>query len=113
LERTVQACQQGSVCDRRLRRVVLPPHSVSDHDWSGRLQAALTGVTAAVVGVIGNLAVYLGLRVLFPDNASFDTFAALLAIASFVALRRFIIQTYYLVPIGSLAGMGRVILGMH
>jgi chromate transporter len=78
-----------------------------------RLQAALTGVTAAVVGVIGNLAVFFGLRVLFPDNGSFDTFAAVLAVATFVVLRRFAIQTYYLVPVGALAGMVWVLLGMH
>jgi chromate transporter len=78
-----------------------------------RLQAALTGVTAAVVGVIGNLAVFFGLRVLFPEDGSFDTFAAVLAIATFVVLRRFTIQTYYLVPIGALAGMVWVLLGMH
>ena len=52
-----------------------------------RLQAALTGVTAAVVGVIANLAVFFGLRVLFPENGSFDIFAALLAIATFAVLR--------------------------
>jgi chromate transporter len=78
-----------------------------------RLQAALTGVTAAVVGVIGNLAVFFGLRVLFPEDGSFDTFAAVLAVAAFVVLRRFSIQTYYLVPIGALAGMVWVVLGMH
>jgi len=78
-----------------------------------RLQAALTGVTAAVVGVIANLAVFFGLRVLFPENGSFDIFAALLAIATFAVLRRFAIQTYYLVPVGALAGMLWVLLGMH
>jgi hypothetical protein len=51
--------------------------------------------------------------VLFPDNGSFDTFAAVLAVATFVVLRRFAIQTYYLVPVGALAGMVWVLLGMH
>jgi chromate transporter len=78
-----------------------------------RLQAALTGVTAAVVGVIANLAVFFGLRVLFPETGGFDAFAALIALAMFVALRRFAIQTYYLVPVGAVAGMIWVLLGMH
>jgi chromate transporter len=78
-----------------------------------RLQAALTGVTAAVVGVIANLAVFFGIRVLFPETGGFDVFAAVLAAATFVVLRRFAIQTYYLVPVGALAGMVWVLLGMH
>jgi chromate transporter len=78
-----------------------------------RLQAALTGVTAAVVGVIANLAVFFGVRVLFPEGGSFDAFAAVLAVLAFVVLRRFAIQTYYLVPVGALAGMAWVLLGMH
>ncbi len=78
-----------------------------------RLQAALTGVTAAVVGVIGNLAVFFGLRVLFPENAAFDSFAAVLAVATFVVLRRFTFPTYYLVPLGAVAGMAWVLLGLR
>jgi chromate transporter len=76
-----------------------------------RLQAALTGVTAAVVGVIANLAVFFGLRVLFPETGGFDAFAAALAVAAFLVLRRFSVQTYWLVPIGALAGVGWVLLG--
>jgi chromate transporter len=78
-----------------------------------RLQAALTGVTAAVVGVIANLAVFFGLRVLFSESGSFDAFAAVLAVLAFAVLRRFAIQTYYLVPVGALAGMVWVLLGMR
>jgi chromate transporter len=70
-----------------------------------RLQAALTGVTAAVVGVIANLAVFFGLRVLFPEGGGFDAFAAVLAVATFGLLRRFAVQTYHLVPVGALLGM--------
>jgi hypothetical protein len=40
-------------------------------------------------------------------------FAAVLAIATFAILRRFAIQTYYLVPVGAVAGMLWVLLGMH
>jgi len=69
------------------------------------LQAALTGVTAAVVGVIDNLSVFFGLRLLFPNSGSFDAFAAVVGVAAFVVLRRFAIQTYYHVPVGAVAGM--------
>jgi chromate transporter len=75
-----------------------------------RLQAALTGVTAAVVGVIANLAVFFGLRVLWPETGGFDVFAAVVAVATFTVLRRFSIPTYWLVPIGALAGMAWVLL---
>jgi chromate transporter len=76
-----------------------------------RLHAALTGVTAAVVGVIANLAVSFGLRVLFPDGGGFDVFAALVAAGSFLVLRRFGTPTYYLVPLGALAGIAWVLAG--
>src|SRR5947209_7405503 len=78
-----------------------------------RPHAALTGGTAAVVGVIANLAVFFGLRVLFPENGSFDAFAALLAVATFLILRRFPIQTYYLVPVAAVAGMVWLLLGLR
>ena len=69
--------------------------------------AALTGVTAAVVGVIANLAVFFGLHVVFPEAGRLDLFAAVLAVVSFVVLRRFAPPTYWLVPIGALAGTAR------
>jgi chromate transporter len=75
-----------------------------------QLQTALTGVTAAVVGVIANLAVFFGVHVLFPESGGFDVFAAVVAALSLVALRRSAIQTYYLVPVGALAGMAWVLL---
>jgi chromate transporter len=78
-----------------------------------RLQAALTGVTAAVVGVIGNLAVFFGLRVLLPETGGFDVFAALVAAIAFAILRRFSVPTYFLVPVGAVAGMVWVQIGMR
>ena len=50
-----------------------------------RLQAALTAVTAAIVGVILNLAVFFGLQVLFPGGTP-DAFAIHMAVAAYVAL---------------------------
>jgi chromate transporter len=54
-----------------------------------RLNGALTAVTAAVVGVILNLAVWFGLQVLWPARAAVDWFAVGVALAAFVALQRF------------------------
>jgi chromate transporter len=69
-----------------------------------RLQAALVGVTAAVVGVIANLAVFFSERVLFPEAAP-DLFAFGLAAASFFLLQRVGLPIHFLVPLGALAGM--------
>ena len=77
-----------------------------------RVGAALTGVTAAVVGVIANLAVYFGSRVLFPDGwgRAPDFFALALAVVSFVVLQRFRTPIYLMVPLGALAGMAWTLL---
>lgn len=79
-----------------------------------RLRAALTGVTAAVVGVIVNLAVFFATRVLFPDGVSpngIDVFALVVAVVSFVVLQRFKIPIYLMVPAGALAGMAWILSG--
>src|SRR3712207_8722579 len=50
-----------------------------------RLRAILVGVTAAIVGVVANLAVFFASRVLFPDGfslAGIDLFALTVAIVS-------------------------------
>ncbi|OGR10238.1 MAG: chromate transporter, partial [Desulfobacula sp. GWF2_41_7] len=47
-----------------------------------RLQASLTGVTAAVVGVVLNLAVWFGYKVILPNGGSMDYFALASAIIS-------------------------------
>jgi len=70
-----------------------------------RLQAALTGITAAVVGVIANLAVFFAVHILMPEQGGFDVFAAVVAATSFMVLRRFAPPTYWLVPVGAVAGM--------
>jgi chromate transporter len=50
------------------------------------LTAALSTVTAAVVGVILNLAVWFGLHVIFPDGAGVDWIAVALSAVAFVGL---------------------------
>ncbi len=78
-----------------------------------KIRAALTGVTAAVVGVIANLAVFFATRVLFPDGVSLrglDVFALVMAVASFVVLQRFKVPIYVMVPIGAVLGMAWTLL---
>jgi chromate transporter len=73
-----------------------------------RLRAVLVGVTAAVVGVIANLAVFFATQVLFPEGVSLqglDVFALIVAVASFVVLQRFKVPIYLMVPVGAVVGM--------
>ncbi len=69
------------------------------------LQAALTGVTAAVVGVVLNLAVWFGHKVLLPPNGGIDIFAVVSVVVSLVLLQKFHFPIHYLVPIGAAAGV--------
>lgn len=78
-----------------------------------RIQAALVGVTAAVVGVIANLAVFFASNVLFPEDFSvggLDAFALVVAVVSFVVLQRFRVPIYVMVPVGALVGMAWTLL---
>ena len=73
-----------------------------------RLKAILIGVTAAVVGVIANLAVFFATQVLFPEGislAGLDLFALVVAVVSFVVLQRFKVPIYIMVPVGAVVGM--------
>lgn len=54
-----------------------------------RLAAALAAVTAAVVGVMLNLAVWFALQVIYPDAGRVDWFAVAVSAAALVALERF------------------------
>ncbi|WP_312443552.1 MULTISPECIES: chromate efflux transporter [Stutzerimonas] len=56
-----------------------------------KFTAPLTGITAAVVGVILNLALFFGYHVLWPEGfaGSFDWLSALIAVGAAVALFRF------------------------
>jgi chromate transporter len=76
------------------------------------LTGALTGVTAAVVGVILNLALVFGVAVIWPHGVGggTDWFAAALTVAAFVALYRFKIDVLWVVLTGGLMGLGRTLL---
>lgn len=83
--------------------------------------AALASITAAVLGVIANLALWFGLHVLFtrdldiptwfdhtitlPDLASVDPLAAVIAIAAGVALIRFKANAVLVIVACGLAGL--------
>lgn len=71
------------------------------------LSGALSTITAAVVGVIMNLAIVLGLSVFWPDGleGSFNGMALTLSIASFVALYRLGLNILWVLLIGGLLGL--------
>lgn len=88
-----------------------------------RLTAALTGITAAVVGVVLNLAVFFGKTVIWP-TLSFDhsklhslssvllaiveatnVFGLLLAVGAFIAMQRFKVSLTYVVAVCAIAGL--------
>jgi chromate transporter len=53
------------------------------------LSTALTGITAAVVGVILNLAIWFAWHALAPAGGTFDYFVAVVAIGAWMAMERF------------------------
>jgi chromate transporter len=69
-----------------------------------RLGAALTGITAAVVGVIFKLAVFFAGHTFFPHAAGPDFFAIILAALSLTALVRFKVSMHALIGACALAG---------
>jgi chromate transporter len=72
-----------------------------------RFTAPLTGITAAVVGVIVNLAVFFAWHVLWPRglDGPFDWVSAAIGAAAFVALLRFKLGVMQVVGASALAGL--------
>lgn len=72
-----------------------------------RFTAPLTGITAAVVGVIVNLAVFFAYHVLWPRglDGPFDWISALIGGAAFVALFRYGAGIMAVVAVSALAGL--------
>jgi chromate transporter len=71
------------------------------------LNAALSAVTAAVVGVILNLAIWFGLHVLFPAYPAWipvDGVAVAITLVSLVALQKFKVDILWMIPLAGLAG---------
>jgi len=73
------------------------------------LKSALSGVTAAVVGVILTLAVSFGAAVIF-SGRSVNFFALLFGAAAFLALFRFKIDVLWLIAAGAFLGLCKVLL---
>jgi chromate transporter len=69
--------------------------------------APLTGITAAVVGVIANLAVFFAYHVFWPAGfgGRFDLFSAALAVIAFVALWRYRLGMIPVIAVCAFAGL--------
>jgi chromate transporter len=80
------------------------PYIESLHDNKG-VSSALGAVTAAVVGVILNLAVFLAEGVLIPGGTRIDWFAVALAAFALTVLLRFNIAIHWLVLAGGAIGL--------
>jgi chromate transporter len=72
-----------------------------------KFTAPLTGITAAVVGVILNLAVFFTWHVLFPQGLSgkFDAVAALISLLALIALFRYKIGVISVITCSAIAGL--------
>lgn len=78
-----------------------------------KFTAPLSAITAAVVGVILNLALFFGWHVLWPQASSeqpfvggFEWFSGLLALAAFIALWRFNLSILKVLAVSALLGVG-------
>jgi chromate transporter len=72
-----------------------------------KFTAPLTGITAAVVGVIMNLAVFFAWHVLWPQgfNGSFDWVAAVISLLAILALFRYKIGVITVIAGSAIAGL--------
>jgi len=79
----------------------------STHD-DLKFTAPLTAITAAVVGVILNLAMFFGYHVLWPTGLTgrFDVVSAVLALAAAAALLRFQRNVMHVIVVSALLGLG-------
>jgi chromate transporter len=70
--------------------------------------APLTGITAAVVGVVLNLAVFFAYHVLWPQGfeATFEWFSALIGAAAFVALFKYKVGIVPVIGACAVVGLG-------
>ena len=73
-----------------------------------KFTAPLTGITAAVVGVVLNLAAFFAYHVLWPQGfeASFEWFSALIGAAAFVALFRYKVGIVPVIGACAVIGLG-------
>ena len=69
------------------------------------LSSALSSITAAVVGVILNLAVWFGIQVLFPAAGGFNWFGAVIGAGAFAAIQLFDVGIFPVIAGSALAGL--------
>jgi chromate transporter len=83
-----------------------PAIEATRHDI--KFTAPLTGITAAVVGVVFNLAVFFAYHVLWPQgfDAPFEWLSALMGIAAFVALFRYKVGIVSVIAACAAIGLG-------
>jgi len=77
-----------------------------------RLNTALSAVTAAVVGVVLNLAVWFGWHVIVPEPGVVDYFPIVAGALFFVALQRFKWDVLWVVGAGALVGIFAWLVGI-
>ena len=70
-----------------------------------KLNAPLTAITAAVVGVIAALALFFALQVFWPNHLNIDWMAMLVAVLGFVALYEFKVNTMRLIGVFVIFGL--------
>ncbi len=82
-----------------------PAIEATRHDV--KLTAPLTGITAAVVGVILNLAVFFAYHVLWPEGfeAKFEWFSAVIGAAAFIALFRYKTGIVQVIAVCAMVGL--------
>lgn len=83
-----------------------PAIEATRHDV--KFTAPLTGITAAVVGVVLNLAAFFAYHVLWPQGfaATFEWFAAIIGAAAFVALFRYKVGIVTVIGVCAVTGLG-------
>jgi len=83
-----------------------PAVEATRHDI--KFTAPLTGITAAVVGVILNLAVFFAYHVLWPQgfDEPFEWLSLLIGIAAFIALFRFKVGIVSVIVVSAAVGLG-------
>ena len=77
-----------------------------------RLTSALSAITAAVVGVVLNLAVWFGLQVFFPKRGMIDWIAIALSALALFGLLRWRWNIIAVVAAGGLVGLLVLLLGI-
>ncbi|HWQ90797.1 MAG TPA: chromate transporter, partial [Clostridia bacterium] len=71
-----------------------------------KLTAALSAVTAAVVGVVLNLAVWFGMHVIFPASTRVDWFALAVSLVAFIGIVKWKWDVVPVVLGGAMLGLG-------